>query len=98
MVAKGHGNEHKAELEHIVVLNVRRLPSNPLVRVISSCLEHLRERRREAAGRMVQLLEQNPLEFTTAKTLTTFTKKKEVPRSEIQETLDTVARHRRTPL
>ena len=63
VAAKGHGNEHKAELEHIAVLNVRRPPSNPLVRVISSCLEHLRERRREAAGRMVQMLEQNPLEL-----------------------------------
>ena len=46
MAAKGHGNEHKAELEHIAVLNVRRPPSNPLVRVISSCLKHLGEGQR----------------------------------------------------
>ena len=105
MVAKGHGNEHKAELEHIAVLNVRRSPSNPLVRVISSCLEHLRERRREAAGRMVQMLEQNPLELglRQPKRYRPLQRRrrfrdpklrkhsKHCARSEIEETLDIVA-------
>ena len=59
MVAKGHGNEHKVELEHIAVLNVRRPPSNPLVRVISSCLKHLGEGQRGGWCRLVQMLEQN---------------------------------------
>jgi hypothetical protein len=43
---------------------------------------------------MVQMLEQNKLELglRQPKTLPTFTKKKEVPRSEIQETLSTLLR------